>query len=110
MNNFIEVRNRIPFRSSFMYIDTKEYLADRVFKNHDLYGVRFYKYELHKEQSNFVIIKCSIWEKDIDKFHECMEHLSRVIEFEDNDMKEYGLLCRIFEVAELVFNKDGEQE
>lgn len=82
-----------------MYIDTEDYTADQIFKDHDLHGVRYYKYELNHRESNFIFVACSIWTKDEDKFIECMEHLSRKIEFNGEDMTEHDFLCAICEFS-----------
>lgn len=105
MKNYIEIKNKIPFRKSFMYIDVDKYLADNIFIDHELYWVVFKKKELRCTDSNFIISYCSILSKDEDKFIECMEHLNRKIEFFDYDMDDYEFLCSIFKVAEDLHNK-----
>ena len=90
-----------------MYIDSYNYVCDELFLDHEIYGVRFFKNELHKEGSEFVLVTCSIFTKDIPKFEECMEHLRRKIEFLDYDMEEYDMYSAIFEYAEEMY-KSGE--
>ena len=106
MKNYIKLRNKIPFRSSFMYIDSKKYICDELFLDHEIYGVRFFKNELHKEGSELVLVTCSIFTKDIPKFEECMEHLRRKIEFLDYDMEEYDMYSAIFEYTEELLNEE----
>ena len=101
MKNYIKLRNRVPFRSTFMYIDSCDYVCDELFFIHGIYhGLRFFKQEFYKEGSEFVLVLCSIFTKDIPKFEECMEHLRRKIEFLDYDIEEYDTYSVIFEVVE----------
>lgn len=104
-NNYIKIKNKIPFRSSFCFIDSIDYTSSEIFYNHNLYCIKFFKTEFHKKGSNFVIVRCSIFTKDIPIFKECMEHLRRKLEFLDYDMEEYDTLSALFTLIE---NKLGE--
>ena len=97
--NYIEVKNPVPFRSSFMYVDVKDYVSDQIFIDHELTGIRFDKKELHSTDTDFIIIKCNIFTKDKDKFYDCMEHLRRKLQFFGYDIKTYDYISDIFELA-----------
>lgn len=109
MKNYLEIRNIFPFRSTFMFIDTRDYVTDELFFDHEIYGVRWDPNEFVKKDSDFVIIKCSIWTRDKDKFYDCMEHLRRKVEFLDCDMQEYDKLCYIFELTDRYFKGEDIQ-
>lgn len=98
--NYIKLKNRIPFRSTYCFIDTTDYIGDEIFYNHELYQIRFFKTELHKRGSDFTVVRCSIFNKDISKFEECMEHLRRKLEFLDYDMEEYDMISALFGLIE----------
>lgn len=99
--NYIRLKNRIPFRSTFCFIDTIDYIADEIFFNHELHNkVKLSPKELHKKGSDFVIIRCTIFTKDTPIFEECMEHLRRKIEFLDYDMEEHDEIANLFEIME----------
>ena len=99
--NYIRLKNRIPFRSTFFFIDTIDYIADEIFFNHEFHTkVRLSPNEMHKRGSDFVIIRCTIFTKDIPIFEECMEHLRRRIEFLGYDMEEHDEIANLFEIME----------
>lgn len=99
--NYIRLKNRIPFKSTFCFIDTVDYIADEIFFNHEFHKkVKLSPNELHKRGSDFVIVKCTIPTKDIPTFEMCMEHLRRKIEFLDYDMEEHDELANFFEIIE----------
>ena len=105
MKNYLKVENKIPFRSSFLFIDSKDYVSQEIFYNHDFYNIKFSKTEFHKRNSEFVIVKCSIFSKDIKLFEECMEHLNRKLAFLDYDMEEYNTISLLFTVIEELHNE-----
>lgn len=99
--NYIRLKNRIPFRSTFLFIDTIDYISDEIFFNTGFhYKVKLSPKEFHKKDSDFVIIRCSIFTKDIPIFEECMKHLRRRIEFLDYDMEEHDEIANLFEIIE----------
>ena len=98
--NYIKLKNRIPFRSTYCFIDTTDYLSSEIFYNHELYHIRFFKTELHKRGSDFTVVRCSIFTKDIPVFEMCMEHLRRKLEFLDYDMEEYDMISALFGLIE----------
>lgn len=95
--NYLKIRNRVPFRSSFMYIDVPEYVADEVFENHELI-VRYKDTELYHPELDLVIVTCSFFTFEEDIFLECMEQLKRRIAFLGYDMENYETMSEIFEL------------
>lgn len=93
--NYLKIKNWVPFRSSFMYIDVPEYVADEVFENHDLI-VRYKDTELYHPELDLVIVTCSFFTFEEDIFLECMEHLKRRIAFLGYDMENYETMSEIF--------------
>ena len=93
--NYLKIRNWVPFRSSFMYIDVPEYVADEVFENHDLI-VRYKDTELYHPELDLVIVTCSFFTFEEDICLECMEHLKRRIAFLGYDMENYETMSEIF--------------
>lgn len=77
-DNWIEIHTRIPWRRSFMFVDTKDYIADHIFIQHEI-RVRFRKGEFGKEESPFRMIFCSVKAQDADSFIACMADLHRAI-------------------------------
>lgn len=97
MVNYLKIRNRVPFRSSFVYIDVPEYVADEIFENHDLI-VRYKDTEFYHPELNLVIVTCSFFTFEEEIFLECMEHLKRRIAFLGYDMEDYDTISSIFEL------------
>jgi hypothetical protein len=95
--NYLKIKNRVPFRSSFMYIDVPEYVADEVFENHGLI-VRYKDTELYHKELDLVIVICSFFTFEEEIFFECMEHLKRRIAFLGYDMENYETMSEIFEL------------
>ncbi len=106
--NYIEVKNKVPFRSSFMYIDRIDYVSDQIFIDHELRGIRFGKKELHNKEYGFTIILCHIFTKDKEKFYNCMEILKNRLRFLGCDMDAYEYLCDVFELAKSITEKEEE--
>lgn len=96
MMNFLKIKNWNPFRSSFMYIDAPEYVADDIFADHELFSIKFRENELWHPELNYIIVECTISRRDEEKFIECMEHLRRKLAFMEYNMENYDLLSRLF--------------
>ena len=93
--NYLKIRNWVPFRSSFMYIDVPEYVAEEVFENHELI-VRYKDTEFYHPELDLVIVTCSLFTFEEEIFLECMEHLKRKIAFLGYDMENYETMSEIF--------------
>lgn len=105
MKNYISIKNRMPFRSSFMYIDYRDHIADQIFIDHGLNFIYFGKKEFYNKDTDLCVVYCSIFSKDEKLFIECMEHLRRKLEFLDFDMEVYDELSEIFELINGEFNE-----
>lgn len=106
LQNYLQLRCIIPFMLQYCYIDSKDYICDEIFSNHDLRYIYFSKKEFYnKDIPSFVIVRCFIpfFEKEL--FLECMEHLRRKLEFLDYDMEDYDSLSEIFGLIEEKINE-----
>lgn len=73
--NYIKIANLLPWRSEYVYFDVKEYRADKIFAEK---GIRVnFKGDFHKDGEKYVLVTCSINNKDTEKFLEAMEELAR---------------------------------
>lgn len=93
--NYLRIHNWVPFRSSFMYIDVPEYVADQIFEDHGL-NVRFKDNELYHPEMDLIVAECTIATRDEELFFECMEHLKRKLTFLGYDMEEYDTMSELF--------------
>lgn len=64
--NYIKLKNYIPWRESYLYIDTAEYIIHNVF-NREKINVKFGS-KFVKENSKYIIVLCSIAKRDRDRF------------------------------------------
>ena len=64
--NYIRIKTRLFRKQMYAYIDTSEYLADRLFAEQKL-AVR-YKAEFEKEGTEYMVVCCIIRKKDEEKF------------------------------------------
>ena len=108
--NYIEVKNWVPFRSSFMYVDSVDYVSDQIFIDHDLKWIRFDKKELHNTEYKLAIIRCHIFTKDKNKFYDCMEHLRRKLQFYGYNMSAYDYVSDIFELAKEFAGEEFDEQ
>lgn len=93
--NYLRIHNWVPFRSSFMYIDVPEYVADQIFEDHGL-NVRFKDNELYHPEMDLIVAECTIATRDEELFFECMEHLKRKLTFLGYDMADYDTMSELF--------------
>ena len=79
MSNFIQLEGRTRlsniFNNYYIYIDTKDYKADRIFIGQQLWFK--IKKEWHNPESNYCIILIRTKKRDEDKFKKCMDLLSQ---------------------------------
>ena len=71
-DNYIELKST-PFRSSFAYFDTIDFLADSIFINHKI-KVNFGK-EMHSDNEKYIIVFCSVRKCDRALFLQCLNKL-----------------------------------
>jgi hypothetical protein len=77
------------FTKKVMYVDTKDYLADNIFVNQKLRILKFDK-EWGRAGCPYVLICCTIWKKDANKFLKCMELLrNKMLLFGHTDYEEF---------------------
>lgn len=72
--NYFKLDYWLPRRSRYAYLDTSEYLADRIFVHNEI-KVRFLNRELHHPKTDYIMIFCEIRSKDEPKFVESMDRL-----------------------------------
>ena len=71
--NYYECRNFGIKYKTFMYIDVKEYLADRLFLD---YGVHVkWTRQFSHEESPYLVIFCKVLKKDVEGFKTAMKDL-----------------------------------
>lgn len=61
----------------FIFFDTKEYVADRLFVRHKV-RVWFGK-EFEKKESPFVLILCRVRKKDVERFVAALDEMERTM-------------------------------
>ena len=71
--NYIRIKTRLFRKQMYAYIDTSEYLADRLFAEQKL-AVR-YKAEFEKEGTEYMVICCIVRKKDEEKFLRALEKM-----------------------------------
>lgn len=75
MMNYYECRNFGIKYKVFLYIDTKEYLADRIFLDHKV-RVKWTRQFSHKN-SPYLVIFCKVPKKDVARFKMAMSDLEK---------------------------------
>lgn len=73
MKNYVKIEKKSLLFNYYAYIDTEEYLADKVFIQEKLRV--FFGKTGRKQDSQYVIILCKVWKKDAEKFVRAMEKL-----------------------------------
>ncbi len=73
MRNYVKIEKKSLLFNYYAYIDTEEYLADKVFIQEKLRV--FFGKTGRKQDSQYVIILCKVWKKDAEKFVRAMEKL-----------------------------------
>lgn len=71
--NYIKLRSWRPFSCQYVFLDTKEYLADRLFISHKI-PVRFGSEYVNKK-SKYVVIFCRIRKWNEEQFKEALAAL-----------------------------------
>lgn len=80
MKNYIELETRVPFRKSYVYFDYSDFYADSIFDKNDIKVKLKDRYHyINENHPGAVIIFCSFWKKDEDKFLQSMEELKNKI-------------------------------
>ncbi len=95
-NNFIEVETKTPGKIAFFYVDTSQYLADRVFIDHKIF-VSFKKNELRRNDSPYVVVQCSTKKANRQKFLDAMADLERKMLLLGHD--DYSEFCLRFQAV-----------
>lgn len=90
MTNYLELDSLSPLSLSFLYLDTPDYLADKIFISEQI-QVKFSKTEYGKDDSPYVVIFCSIRKKDKKRFIRSMEQLKKKMLF--NKHYDYPEAC-----------------
>jgi len=73
MKNYVKIEKKSLLFNYYAYIDTEEYLADKVFIQEKLRV--FFGKTGRKQDSQYVVILCKVWKKDAEKFVRAMEKL-----------------------------------
>ena len=73
MKNYFRAETKNPVYANYVYVDTKEHLADTLFIRNKVY-VKFER-EYAKEGTDYVIIFCRVRKKDISKILKSFEDL-----------------------------------
>lgn len=71
--NYIQIKRRNPFRDTFMFVDCKDYMADRIFIKHKFRVA--YKLEYVKNGTPYIIVMVSYPKRKRALFMECMHEL-----------------------------------
>lgn len=71
--NYIKCDDWSLTKYSYMFIDTKDYLADQIFINHKL--MVYFGQEMVEPESGYYMIFCKIHKKDESIFLQCMGEL-----------------------------------
>lgn len=88
--NYLKLESWLPCSSRYIYVDTQDYLADRLFVQARL-RVR-YSGEFARKGSPYVIISCKVRKKDEGRFIKMLEKLpDRMLLMGHTDYMEY---CR----------------
>lgn len=105
VDNWIECGTWIPWQRHFIYADTAEHKAERIFAERGL-RVRSRKGHYRKEGSPYCFVVCSVSPKDRDAFIECMADMHRAILLAGHT--DYDDACSV--IRELRSNQDRERE
>ena len=74
VNNFIRCSNFSLFSRIYIYVDTKDYLADLLLAKRNV-RVRFEKREYGMLGSPYILVTCHVKKKDEEEFLKAMEEL-----------------------------------
>ena len=75
MNNIIALRTFNPFKKMYAYIDTNNYLADRIFVEKGL-EVKFLK-DFYRHEDDYIVVFVNMWNKNVPLFMDCMKELEK---------------------------------
>lgn len=88
MINYVTIKNLVPWRVSFMFIDIKDYLADQLFINEEV-RVRFGN-EYSKDGCKYICISASCRAKDWYRAQRALEALgTKMVICGNTDYEEY---------------------
>jgi len=73
MKNYIKLQKRSLFYNYYIFVDTKDYLADGLFIKNKVY-VHFGK-EYTKQNCDYIIIFCKVRKKDEERFLHALKQL-----------------------------------
>ena len=89
--NFVELNSRFSRKAGFVYVDSPDYLADKLFIKHQI-RVDFGR-EYVKDTWPYALIFCKVRKKDCEAFTEAMADLERKM-FLQGRGESYAEFCR----------------
>ena len=88
MKNYIQIIKFSLLYYYFMYIDTKDYLADDLFINENI-NVK-YRGEFRRKDEKYIIVECKVRKNSVNKFLEIMEKFkNKMLLFGYNDYEKF---------------------
>ena len=75
IKNIIALRTFNPFKKMYAYVDTNNYLADRIFLEKRL-NVKFLK-DFYRHEDDYIIVFVKVKNKDVPEFMECIKELEK---------------------------------
>lgn len=107
MKNYVRLATRSPFSCQYLYLDTADYIADKVFIDNKL-RVHFGKEYVRGEDRRYRIIHAKFSKRRESDFIKCMEELcNRIMLIEPNAYKKYKDICDEV-IAQLNRNRDND--
>lgn len=73
MRHYVKIEKKSIWFNYYAYIDTEEYLADSIFVQEKIRV--FFGKTGRKHNSQYVVVFCKVWKKDVEKFVRAMEKL-----------------------------------
>lgn len=89
-SNHIRVKGALPWRAYLFYVDSRAYVADRIFRKHGL-RVHFIG-DFEMEGLEYVVVSVWVRHQDVSKFELCMRDLEKAILVRDGTR--YEDACR----------------
>ena len=100
MKNYIKLKKFSLFKNYYVFVDTKDYLADQIFIRNKV-KVDFGEEASCEDYPKYVVIFCKIKKKDNNKFLKSLEELERKMLILGHT--DYGNICQ--KIQDIAYGK-----
>ena len=85
-----KIKTYNPFKYTYVYLDSNDYISNTIFKKNNM-SIKISDIK-KKEQTNYFLIICKFWKKDLNKFFKSMNDLQKRLMIIDKD--NYCEICQ----------------